>query len=167
MTDSSARGAPGPARLPVDPDLPSPPRRGARPPFAPLHLLLVFLGGATGTLGRYELSLAMPDHLGSFPWTTLVINVSGSFLIGVILTTLVEFGHAGPPRLFSCVGMLGGWTTMSTLALDADELVAQHRVALMLAYSLGSILLGALAAGVGILVAERGLQRRTVPATTT
>ncbi len=154
------RGEARTSRLPIDPDLPAPPGRGDRPPFGIVSLGLVALGGGLGSLSRYEVSLALPDHPGHFPATTLLVNVSGAFLIGVILTSLVDLGRAGSPRLFSCVGILGGWTTMSTLALDADELIVRGRVDLMIAYALASIIGGAIATALGMLVADRTLARR-------
>src|SRR5579862_5407823 len=83
-------------------------------------LTAVFLGGALGTLARYLLEAHHAVGSGSFPWVTLAVNLSGSLAIG-FLVPLID--HAAPRaallRPLVLIGFLGGWTTYSTLAVDA------------------------------------------------
>ena len=83
------------------------------------------------------------------------MNLAGAFLIGVILSVLVRIGRADGPRLFSCVGVLGGWTTMSSAAVSADLLIAHGHVLLGLGYLGCSLLGGAIATGGGIALVHR------------
>jgi CrcB protein len=149
----------GPARdlEPIDPDLP--PQQGASPrgPFSVGNLILVGIGGALGTLARYACSLTWPTPAYGFPTTILLVNLSGAFLIGLVLSVLVRIGRAGGPRLFSCVGVLGGWTTMSTAAVSADLLIAHGHALLGLGYLALSLLGGAVATGLGIAIAHHAV----------
>lgn len=93
--------------------------------------LLVFLGGGLGAVLRYAAGLLAPG-----PLTTMVINVAGSFLIGLLVAT-----SAGNMRLFLAVGLLGGFTTFSAFSLDALRLWERGDTVLALAYILGSVIL--------------------------
>jgi CrcB protein len=103
--------------------------------------LWVALGGALGSVSRYWLSGLIANRFGeTFPWNTLVINVSGSFLIGIFAAlTLPEV--AGPNRMtivqFVMVGICGGYTTFSAFSLQTLNLV-QNRQWL---YAGGNVLL--------------------------
>ena len=89
-----------------------------------MRFLLVLAGGALGSGARYLVSLWMVDRLGSaFPWGTLSVNVVGSFLIGLLATLADEFGAVSPDtRVFLIVGLLGGFTTFSSLSLETLRL---------------------------------------------
>nr|CAA9338956.1 MAG: Fluoride ion transporter CrcB [uncultured Nocardioidaceae bacterium] len=86
-------------------------------------LLAVALGGTVGSLGRYAATVAFPTEPGSFAWTVLLVNVTGCALLGV-LTGLLASERARHPlaRPFLGVGVLGGFTTFSTFALDTHAL---------------------------------------------
>ncbi len=89
--------------------------------------LWVALGGALGSVGRYALSGLVADRAGgAFPWGTLFVNVSGSFLIG-LLAALAEPGgrrYLGTTgRLFFMTGICGGYTTFSAFSLQTFELI--------------------------------------------
>jgi fluoride exporter len=137
----------------IDPDLPPQQRSASLGPFSLVNVVLVGVGGALGTLARYACSVTWPTAPYAFPTTILVVNLSGAFLIGMILTVLIRIGRADGPRLFSCVGVLGGWTTMSTAAVSADLLIAHGHALLGLGYLALSLLGGALATGLGIALA--------------
>jgi CrcB protein len=79
------------------------------------YLLIVLCGGA-GSLARYLAGTAISTRYGSrFPWGTLAVNVTGSFLIGLLMTLLTERVVANPNwRLALVVGFLGGYTTFSS-----------------------------------------------------
>ncbi|MGN6031697.1 MAG: fluoride efflux transporter CrcB [Thermomicrobiales bacterium] len=117
------------------------------------------LGAALGANLRYLVGRLMAEWLGvGFPWGTLTINVTGSFLIGVIATLLGERLDVGPEwRLFLVVGVLGGYTTFSTFSLDAINLMSADRWLAGIAYILGSVLLGLAACVLGIMLVRSDL----------
>jgi CrcB protein len=157
--------------LPIDPDLdpddPGEPSRGHVPAphtrdrrLHPAALAAIGVGGFLGAWGRYELTLAWPVSTHGFPWATFVVNTSGAFLLGAILTVVVE--HVRAPRLrehlrhFACVGVLGSWTTMSALAVDTDSLVHDGHVGLAAAYVGATMAAGLLAVSAGIALGRLG-----------
>jgi CrcB protein len=121
-----------------------------------IDLLWVGLGGAVGAITRYAFGLWIAERLGtSFPSGTMVINVTGSLLIGLILTLLTDKVVADPAwRLLLVVGFLGGYTTFSSYAFEAMTLVSSGEWILALAYVLGSNVVGLLAAVLGAMVAQ-------------
>lgn len=107
---------------------------------------VVALGGATGASARYGAAVLWPTATGGFPWTTLVVNVVGCAVIGVFMVVISEAWPAHRlVRPFFGTGVLGGFTTFSTYAVDIERLVDGGRVRTGLAY-LGLTLLAALAA---------------------
>ncbi|MFI1283313.1 CrcB family protein [Streptomyces sp. NPDC020858] len=89
-------------------------------------LAAVAAGGAVGASARYGIALLWPAGPGAFPWATLWINASGSALIGVLMVLISEGGRPAPHPLlrpFAGVGVLGGFTTFSTYALDVSRLL--------------------------------------------
>jgi CrcB protein len=125
-----------------------------------MRLMLILAGGAVGSAARYLVTIWMAAWLGAtFPWGTLVVNVAGSFLIGLIATLADEFGSIGPQaRVFLVVGVLGGFTTFSSFSLESLRLVEQHELPRAAMNVLGSVLLGFAAALLGIALG-RGLVR--------
>ncbi len=137
-------------------------------PRAPLHLrprpiLLVFAGGALGTAVRYLLTLSVPS-VGGVPLITLLINVTGAFVLGWLLQSLAlrgpDEGRRRDVRLFAGTGILGGYTTYSSLAVDTDGLIAAQSVGLSILYAAATIVIGALASVAGIAVASTIARRR-------
>ncbi|MGZ2359758.1 fluoride efflux transporter CrcB [Streptomyces sp. 372A] len=107
---------------------------------------VVALGGAAGASARYGASLLWPTATGGFPWTTLVVNVTGCAVIGVFMVVISEVWAAHRlVRPFFGTGVLGGFTTFSTYAVDIERLVSEDRAGAGLVY-LGVTLLAALAA---------------------
>ena len=89
------------------------------------------------------------------PWGTFIINISGSFAMGVLMTIIVERELLPAAwRLFLCVGLLGGFTTFSSFGYEALMLLMEGRLAAALGYAGGSVVLGVLAAGLGVLCAR-------------
>jgi CrcB protein len=131
----------------------------ARPPHlrAPL-LALVFLGGATGTLVRWAVGLAVP-HLGRVPVATVLVNVVGAFVLGALLEGLArrgpDEGRRRALRLTLGTGFCGGFTTYSALANDTDALLRVGLEGRALAYVLGTLLLGLTASALGVALARR------------
>ncbi|MEU3738042.1 fluoride efflux transporter CrcB [Streptomyces sp. NPDC032198] len=107
---------------------------------------VVAVGGAIGASARYGASLIWPTVPGAFPTTTLLVNVIGCAVMGAFMVILTE--ARTPHRLlrpFFGTGVLGGFTTFSTYALDIERLVDAGHARTGLAY-LGLTLLAALAA---------------------
>ncbi|MBT9256233.1 CrcB family protein [Phycicoccus sp. MAQZ13P-2] len=116
----------------------------------------VAVGGVLGSLGRWAVGLALPHEVGAFPWSTFVVNVTGAFAMGLLVAFLVD--RPGVHRLarpFVGVGVLGGWTTFSALAVDAVQLGATHHVQLALLYVGATFLVGTLAVAAGMLGGRR------------
>lgn len=123
-----------------------------------LHPLLVALGGALGALSRYGLGLLasrLAGHFVSFPLMTLLINVGGSFALG-LLTALVGRGVLPPEaRLLLGVGFLGAYTTFSTFSVDTDGLLLRGEYGKAALYLGGNVGLGVAAALLGRLCGLR------------
>ena len=117
-----------------------------------MRLLLVLAGGAIGSGTRYLTATWLAARFGTgFPWGTLVVNVVGCFLIGLIATLSDERGSVGANvRVFLVVGFLGGLTTFSSFALETMRLVQNNTPARALFNLFGSLMLGFAAAIVGI-----------------
>jgi fluoride exporter len=119
-------------------------------------LVLVVAGGALGALARVALAAAYPVQEGRLPWTTLAENVSGAFLLAALLTVLVErAGAHARLRALLCTGMLGAFTTYSTLATELTERAIGGQAALAVGYAALSLTTGVLAAGAGLVVGHR------------
>jgi CrcB protein len=130
----------------------------------PALIALVAAGGAVGSLARYALSHALPPRHG-LPVATLLENLSGAFVLGLLLESLALAGHETPERrrlrLALGTGVLGGYTTYSSFALELRGLLADDRAALAFAYALGSVVVGTLACWLGVLLAATVRGRRS------
>jgi CrcB protein len=91
-----------------------------------LNALWIFIGGGLGSLARWWASGFVAQHVGqTFPWGTLVVNVSGSFVIGLFATLTGPDGRLFAPasfRQFFMLGVCGGYTTFSSLSLQTLNL---------------------------------------------
>jgi CrcB protein len=121
---------------PVDPDVDlSDPVERAETVRREWDLLLVIaLGGILGAEARYGLSRWVTHRPGTMPWSTVLINVVGAALIGALMSVV---DRGGAPRLlrpFVGVGILGGFTTFSTFAVDIDVLLNDGRVGVAVGY---------------------------------
>jgi CrcB protein len=102
---------------------------------SPGTLLAVAVGGSLGTLGRYGVDHAIATGAGHFPTATLIINLSGSLLIGLLLPLAMAEAERHPlVRPFLVTGGLGGWTTYSALAADGATLLQRGHVLSALGY---------------------------------
>ena len=130
--------------------------RGPHSRVEPAALAAVAVGGAVGSLGRYAVGLLLPHAAGDFPWATLTVNVTGAFAMGLLVAFLVDRPGAHPlARPFVGVGLLGGWTTFSALAVDVVGLGAADEVQVAIAYVAATFLVGTLAVGAGAAVGQR------------
>lgn len=120
------------------------------------NLAFVALGGALGAVCRYLAGNIISRAVGSaLPWGTFVINVVGCFCMGLLMTVIVERELLGAAwRLFLCVGLLGGFTTFSSFGYETLMLLAEGKLAAAAGYACGSVLLGLVAAGAGVLLAR-------------
>jgi CrcB protein len=140
----------------VDPDVdlidPDEPRKSARHGRV---LGAIAVGGALGAEARYGVALLLPHAPGAWPWATLLTNVSGCLLIGVLMVLVTERFRAHPlVRPLLGVGFLGGYTTFSTYAVDAVTAVDSGRVGPALLYVVATPVLAVAAATAGIAVAR-------------
>ncbi|MFI5521584.1 fluoride efflux transporter CrcB [Streptomyces platensis] len=126
---------------------------------------VVAAGGGIGAAARYGAGLLWPTGDGSFPWTILAVNVVGCALMGVLMVSVTEVRPVHRLlRPFLGTGVLGGFTTFSTYAVDIQRLIDARHPAQAMAYLAGT-LLTALAAVWGAVTGTRallGLRRRTV-----
>jgi fluoride exporter len=121
----------------------------------------VALGGAIGSMLRYAVAIVMVERLGpGFPWHTALINVLGSFCIGLVAAYAQSSVGLSPyVSAFLIVGVLGGFTTFSTFSFDTVTLLSESPL-LAVTYCAGSVVLGILAA-IGGLAAGRTLLHAT------
>jgi len=113
----------------------------------PQLILAVAIGGALGSVGRYLIGIESGRLFGTnFPWGTLIINVSGSLLIGVFAALFAtKWSAPQSARVFLVVGICGGYTTFSTFALDVWYLIERGQPLASLAYILASVVLSTVA----------------------
>jgi CrcB protein len=123
-------------------------------------LAAISAGGVAGALARYGLATAWPHPPHGFPWSTFVINVTGCFLIGVLMVIVTEVvTHKPLLRPFLGVGVLGGYTTFSTYVVDIQRAAGEGAPLVALSY-LALTLVGALLAVYGGTVLARVAVRR-------
>jgi CrcB protein len=115
----------------------------------------VAIGAALGGVARYVVGQVFAQRFGpGFPYGTLFINVTGSFLIGIVaeLSTSRAFGMTPLIRVFAATGILGGYTTFSAFSLEALVLVSDGAALLAALYAAGSVALGVVAAYAGLIL---------------
>ena len=121
--------------------------------------LLVAFGGALGALARWAVSEAFAPSPGGWPWATLLVNLTGCLLIGVLLAVLLERYPAAPwLRPFLATGVLGGYTTYSTFAVDVVRLVDDGAPVVAAGYVAASVLGGVLAGVAGLALGRTAIR---------
>ena len=122
-----------------------------------MTILWVGIGGFLGANARYLLGRAIVERYGSaFPWGTLVVNLTGAFLIGVIAQLLLLRQDDDPAwRLFLVVGILGGYTTFSSYALEIVALMRSDQLWRAMAYLAASNVAGIALCYLGVSLARR------------
>jgi CrcB protein len=112
---------------------------------------LIGVGGFAGAIARYLVDLQVSQRFTAFPWGTLVVNASGSFLVGIVFALVVD-REALPADLRGplMIGFIGAYTTFSTLALESWRLVEDGAWPLAAANLVGSVALGMVAVVAGL-----------------
>ncbi len=117
---------------------------------------IVMIGGALGTLARYLVSLAALPISGKLPWGTILINITGSFIIGFFGTFTVAHGRypvSDNVRLFVMIGLCGGYTTFSSFSLQTLDLIRNGAMARAACNVVASVILCVCAVAAGHLIA--------------
>ena len=118
--------------------------------------ILVMIGGALGTLARYVVSVLALPISRDLPWGTILINVTGSFIIGLFGTLTLAHGRfpvSENVRLFVMIGLCGGYTTFSSFSLQTLDLMRNGAVVRAMVNVFSSVVLCDLAVALGHLVA--------------
>jgi len=117
-------------------------------------LAAILVAGALGAAVRYGLDgFVSRRTVGSFPWGTFVVNVSGAFALGLLFTAMTERWAVAPwLRSGVTIGFLGAYTTFSTLALESYRLASDRALLLAAVNVLGSCAAGLVAVYIGIVV---------------
>jgi CrcB protein len=118
-----------------------------------VNVLLVALGGAIGSAARYLVGAFVANRFApDFPWGTFIVNVSGSFLIGVILSLVGGGQLPAGARLFLAVGVMGGYTTFSTYSNETLQLVQGGEVGAAMFNALGQVVAGFIGVYLGVVL---------------
>lgn len=123
-------------------------------------VLCAAAGGAIGAAGRYLVGVGVIRFIGyGFPWATVIVNVVGSFLMGVLIETMaIRFSASNEMRTFLTTGILGGFTTFSAFSLDFALLYERKEYISSLLYLLGSVSLSIFALFAGLSLMRQTLQ---------
>ena len=120
-----------------------------------MHWLLVFVGGGLGAVARHGVNRAGLEMMGpGFPWWTMAVNVSGSFLIGLLAGIFGAMETDHNSRLFLVTGVLGGFTTFSAFSLDALTLWERGAMVHAGLYVAGSVIASLIAAVAGLMISR-------------
>jgi CrcB protein len=119
-------------------------------------LAAIFVGGCGGGAARYGLDVTWPAGAGEFPWTIFAINVSGAFVLALVIVIAADVVPSRYLRPLVGTGFCGAFTTFSSIVVTVDELVAHDHPGVAAAYLAASIGAGIAAASLG-LVAGRAI----------
>ena len=121
-----------------------------------LNFVAVGLGGTIGAIGRYLLAVWASTALeqGEFPWGTLVANLAGAFLIGLLVVPFSRWDTPTAVRLFVTTGLCGALTTFSTLMLELVLFYRYGYTGLLLLYVGSTLAAGLLLTGIGLALGE-------------
>jgi fluoride exporter len=126
-----------------------------------LAYLWVALGGGMGAMARFAVARAAATLFGvSFPYGTFIINISGSFLLGLVAGLISQrfISYGDNIRLFIAIGFLGAYTTFSTFAFESNALLEDGKWIYGVMNLIGSLLVGVMAVRLGIVLSQRWLQ---------
>lgn len=123
-----------------------------------MKYLLILLGGGVGSLSRYVIGMAIVTRYGArFPIAgTMTINITGSFLIGLLMTLITErFGANSSLRPLLVFGFLGGYTTFSSFEWETYSVIRAGGFWMGVVNVVGSVALGYAAVWLGVVLARR------------
>jgi CrcB protein len=121
----------------------------------------VFAGGCVGGLARYGVTRAWPTPTADFPWATFVVNLSGAFVLALLLVVVNEVLRPTTyVRPLLGTGFCGAWTTFSSIVTATDQLVAHGQAVTGTLYLVGSAGGGLTAAAAGLVSGRLLAQRR-------
>jgi CrcB protein len=116
-------------------------------------VVLTLVAGACGALARFLLDSSIKSRWQSpFPWATVIINVTGSLLLGILAGLVLFHGQPTAWQTVVGTGFCGGYTTFSTASFETVRLVQQNRRSLALLNAVGSLVLSVAACAVGFAV---------------
>lgn len=123
-------------------------------------VLMAAMGGAIGAAGRYIVGVGAIRLIGTgFPWGTLIVNVAGSLIMGLMIETFaLRYSVSNEIRTFLATGVLGGFTTFSAFSLDFAVLIERKSEGLVVVYLGASVGFSILALFVGLYIARTVLQ---------
>lgn len=150
--------------LPIDPDLDTDedtvadggstpfegPRRSRWPRLRADVLLVIFLGGCLGGWARYGITSAWPTTTGQFPWATLTVNVTGAFILTLVIVAAADIVSSRYLRPLLGTGFCGAFTTFSSIVVTTDLLFAHDHPGTAVIYLAASIVAGLAAAALGL-----------------
>lgn len=115
------------------------------------NFIYVSIGGTLGSCFRYFIGRLMPFDLSNqFPWPTFIVNILGSFLIGVLYTFLQKNQVTSTQYVLLATGLMGGFTTFSAMSLEAVVSIKAGHLLMPLTYILSSIVFGISAVWIGM-----------------
>ncbi|MEA2027005.1 MAG: fluoride efflux transporter CrcB [Chloroflexota bacterium] len=117
-----------------------------------MTLVFIAVGGAAGAVSRYLIGGWVEELTGGrFPWGTFIVNISGSFFLGVVFALAMDRAIVSPEiRVPLMIGFIGSYTTFSTLMLESWRLVEEGDYLFMFGNLLGSVVIGMLAVIAGL-----------------
>jgi CrcB protein len=120
------------------------------------QIMAIAIGGALGAVSRYLVIGLVTDWLGKgFPYGTLLVNVIGSFFIGILYVVVVQKMHVSPElKSIMVVGFLGAFTTFSTFSLEAFNFINEGLVLNAITYILSSVILCIISVWAGVSAAK-------------
>lgn len=122
-----------------------------------MRSLSVLAGGALGSLVRWGVGELVTSSAATFPWPTLIVNVTGAFALGAGAVLLIErVAGAGLMRSFFLIGLLGAYTTFSAMAMEGVLLIDGGQVGMALIYWVATLILGQAAALSGVWLGRVG-----------
>jgi fluoride exporter len=122
-----------------------------------INLLYVAFGGAIGAGFRYFLKSIIFTKTGDFPWSTFVINLTGSFLIGLLWGLSRHFSISENVKVFLFAGILSSFTTFSAFSLENLQMIQEGKYLYTGLYICASVFIGLLACGSGLYLSGKAI----------